>query len=192
MAIAMAYVFALPIVMTMLLNSDRWPALMLWLNSEKGAAWAQGFFSVIAIVSSAAIAIHVDQRAARRLRDDRAAEVADRYKAGRRAVGDVASLFENAHGEFHAASDSALFEPADSLRWASNTLDVLEYYLTRDLTAPDLVYALAGARRAVRRLRDELLIYDESGRSFARTLGAIDEGRAQIRALISDLDNGLL
>ncbi|MGR4865129.1 hypothetical protein [Caulobacter sp. LARHSG274] len=188
----MAYVFVFPLAVTLVLNRDHWPDFMSWLNSGTGAAWAQGFFSVIAIGSSAAIAIHVDQRAARRLRIDREAATLIRYQAGRKAIADVADLFANAHREFEAATDGARFDPADSLRWASNTLDVLEYYLTRDLTAPAIVYALAGARRIVRALRDELLNYDESGRSWARSGEAIDFGRTQIRSLISDLDNGLL
>lgn len=49
MALAMAYVVALPIVVTILVNKDHLGDLPKWLMSEVGAAWVQAITSFLAI-----------------------------------------------------------------------------------------------------------------------------------------------
>jgi hypothetical protein len=63
-------------------------------TGKDAAAWVQAFGSVFAIFASVGIAIHVDQRAAARLRRDRAKEIFDLTRAAADVVSEIIEVFE--------------------------------------------------------------------------------------------------
>ncbi len=66
--------------------------------SKDAAAWVQAFGSIIAIFASAAIAIYVDQRAAARLRRERAMDIFHLTRAAADVVKEIVEVFDAAHG----------------------------------------------------------------------------------------------
>lgn len=191
--LAMVHCTLFPIAVTIAVNRERWPLFVDWLNSETGAAWAQGLFSVIAILSSAGIAIYVDQQAARRLRDDRAAEEQAKYEAGRSAIVDACAVARSIEREFRAADgDSAAFHPKESLRWLRNAEDVVTYYIGQPHSSAALVFALFATRRHFQPLKDGLTYYDGSGGAYYHLQEALRVARQSLDGLLIELDQGLL
>lgn len=155
------------------------------------AAWVQAFGSVIAIFASVVITISIDQKAAKRLRDDRAAEAAAHYKAGRdallvaqREVGQVRFHFDNAQG------NSAAFDNGPRAAEVARGIDMLNYYMARGALTPALVIAFLSVKKVMTDLLVLLQSYDQSaGRYY--TLAA---GLAPVEGVIADairtLDEG--
>lgn len=66
-------------------------------TGKDAAAWVQAIGSIVAIFSSAAIAIYVDQRSAARLRNDRAKDIFFLTRAASDVVLEIIDVFDAAH-----------------------------------------------------------------------------------------------
>jgi hypothetical protein len=67
------------------------------MTDKDAAAWVQAIGSIVAIFSSAGIAIYVDQRSAARLRKDRAKDIFFLTRAAADVVSEIIEVFDAAH-----------------------------------------------------------------------------------------------
>lgn len=66
-------------------------------TGKDAAAWVQAVGSIVAVFSSAAIAIYIDQRSAARLRNDRAKDIFFLTRAAADVVSEIVDVFDAAH-----------------------------------------------------------------------------------------------
>jgi hypothetical protein len=131
-----------------------WWDLLKAMDAHEGqAAWAQGFFSVLAILA----AIVIDQGAARRLREDRVAEKREAIADRRRALLNVAEAIESAAAQLQETTlvprqFVALSE--DCHRTLKAAEGLIDFYLRQGGEAgAHLAVALAHASEVIRRAR---------------------------------------
>jgi type II secretory pathway component PulL len=132
------------------------------------AAWVQAVGSVIAIFASAAIAMHVDQRAAARLRKDRAEAANSHFNAGRQAIivaeirlNEVRKALDNANGVAAALDHRSLKAAVET------SVEMLDFYRSRGELSPSLVYANIAVRKIMNDLLTILQDYDNRADGFA-------------------------